>query len=272
MKKCIIEHGLGKTIVLLVCVLGVLVCVSSCDSDRVNAGGTGKLRLSLSADTTSLKKGINNSTKAATSDEFEKFLTTADYKIRIVQESDTVQSYDRFDEMPSEIELKEGAYTMIAYKGNNLPSAFENPYFEGSTDFTVKADMSTPIDVTCTLGNARVTVDYTDDFKKAYEEYATLLKTSFTSEKLEIVKEEQRPAYLQVDKDGTELNVSIRLKKVGGNETKEYPVPATIVLERRQNVRLIFKTDGTSNGIGVDILLDDKLEKETFWPEIPDFM
>ncbi|MFQ9021769.1 MAG: DUF4493 domain-containing protein [Parabacteroides merdae] len=64
----------------------------------------------------------------------------------MVQQSDTVQSYDRFDEMPSEIELKEGAYTLIASKGDNLPSAFENPYFEGSTDFTVKADMSTPID------------------------------------------------------------------------------------------------------------------------------
>ena len=128
-----IEYGLGKIMALWICVLGVLICASSCDSDRVPADGIGKLRLSLSADTTS--------TKAAVSDEFEKFLTTADYKIRIVQQSDTVQSYDRFDEMPSEIELKEGAYTLIASKGDNLPSAFENPYFEGSTDFTVKADI-----------------------------------------------------------------------------------------------------------------------------------
>ncbi len=103
-----IEYGLGKIMALWICVFGVLVCASSCDSDRVSADGVGKLRLSLSADTTSLNKGINNSTKAAVSDEFEKFLTTADYKIRIVQQSDTVQSYDRFDEMPSEIELKEG--------------------------------------------------------------------------------------------------------------------------------------------------------------------
>lgn len=108
-----IEYGLGKIMALWICVLGVLICASSCDSDRVPADGIGKLRLSLSADTTSLNKGINNSTKAAVSDEFEKFLTTADYKIRIVQQSDTVQSYDRFDEMPSEIELKEGAYTLI---------------------------------------------------------------------------------------------------------------------------------------------------------------
>lgn len=111
MKKYMIGYGLGKIMALWICVFGVLVCASSCDSDRVSADGVGKLRLSLSADTTSLSKGINNSTKAVVSDEFEKFLTTADYNIRIVQQSDTVQSYDRFDEMPSEIELKEGAYT-----------------------------------------------------------------------------------------------------------------------------------------------------------------
>lgn len=71
-----IKYGLGKIMALWICVLGVLICASSCDSDRVPADGIGKLRLSLSADTTSLNKGINNSTKAAVSDEFEKFLTT----------------------------------------------------------------------------------------------------------------------------------------------------------------------------------------------------
>lgn len=267
------RHSSARTVVLFACISVLIVGLFACDNQKDGSSAhSGKLCLSLTADTTSLKKGVNSGLTKAISDEFEKFLTVEDYQIRIVTDKDTVKSYDRFDKMPSEIELPEGAYTIVASKGNDLPAAFENPYFEGSTDFTVKADMSTPIDVTCTLGNARITVDYTEDFKKAYEEYTTLLKTSFTSEKLEIVKEEQRPAYLQIDKDGTELNVSIRLKKIGGNETKEYPVPTTIILERRQNVRLIFKTDGTSNGIGVDILLDDKLEKETFWPEIPDFM
>ncbi len=272
MKECIIEYSLGRTTALLICVLGVLVSVSSCDSDRVNAGGIGKLRLSLSADTTSLNKGVNSSTKASVSDEFEKFLTTGDYKIRIVQGSDTVLSYDRFDGMPSEIELKEGAYSMIAYKGDNLPSAFENPYFEGNSDFTVKADMSTPIDVTCTLGNARVTVDYTEDFKKIYSSYTALLKTSFTSTDMKITKEETRPAYFQVAKDGSELKLTLLLTKVGETKEIKFSVPTAIPLERRQSVRLIFKTDGTSNGLGLDIWLDDELNEQPLWEDIPGYM
>ena len=268
-----IEYGLGKIMALWICVLGVLICASSCDSDRVPADGIGKLRLSLSADTTSLNKGINNSTKAAVSDEFEKFLTTADYKIRIVQQSDTVQSYDRFDEMPSEIELKEGAYTLIASKGDNLPSAFENPYFEGSTDFTVKADMSTPIDVTCTLGNARITVDYTEDFKEAYSDYTVLLSSGFTSGSLEIKKDEMRPAYMQVAKEGSELGIAIRLKKITEDKEKTYKIPTPLSIERRQNIRLIFKTDGEAlDGIGLEIILDDEMTNVTLNEGIPDFM
>ena len=268
-----IGYGLGKIMALWICFFGVLVCASSCDSDRVSADGVGKLRLSLSADTTSLSKGINNSTKAAVSDEFEKFLTTADYNIRIVQQSDTVQSYDRFDEMPSEIELKEGAYTLIASKGDNLPSAFENPYFEGSTDFTVKAGMSTPIDVTCTLGNARITVDYTEDFKEAYSDYTVLLSSAFTSGSLEIKKDETRPAYMQVAKEGSELGIAIRLKKITEDKEKTYKIPTPLSIERRQNIRLIFKTDGEAlDGIGLEIILDDEMTNVTLNEGIPDFM
>lgn len=270
MKK---SHSFARTMALLAYVSVMILGLSSCKghNDDLSAN-SGKLCLSLSADTTSLKKGIDSNFTKAVSDEFEKFLDVDDYMIRIVQGDKTIQTYDRFKEMPSEVELPEGTYSLIASKGDDLPAQFENPYFEGSADFTVKAEMTSPIEVVCTLGNARVTVDYTEEFKKVYDEYATLLKTSFIDNALEIAKEEQRPAYLQVDKDGTELNVSIRLKKIGGKESKVYPVPTTIPLDKRQNVRLIFKTDGASNGIGLDVVLDDKLGEQTFWPEIPDFM
>ena len=186
MKKSKLAHSLLEAMLYSFSMLIVAACLFSCDTDRLNdGGGSGRLRLSLAADTTSLKKGISSSTKAnSVSGELQQFLITADYKIRIVQDKDTVKSYDRFDQMPSEIELQEGAYTLVAYKGDDLPAAFENPYFEGSSDFTVKADMSTPIDVTCTLGNARIMVDYTEDFKKMYSDYTTLLKTSFPFFKL----------------------------------------------------------------------------------------
>lgn len=268
------RHSSARTVVLFAYISVLIIGLFACDDRKDSSSAhSGKLRLSLTADTTSLKKGVNSNLTKAVSDEFEKFLTVEDYQIRIVTDKDTVKSYDRFDKMPSEIELPEGAYTIVASKGNDLPAAFENPYFEGSTAFTIKEGMSTPLDMTCTLGNARITAEYTDDFKEAYSDYTALLSSTFATTEFEIAKGETRPAYMQVAKEGTDMAIGIRLKKINTEEEKTYYVPTALKLERRQNVRLIFKTDGEAlEGIGLTIMLDDSLEEKNFTTEIPDFM
>lgn len=268
------RHSSARTVVLFACISVLIIGLFACDDRKDGSSAhSGKLRLSLAADTTSLKKGVNSNLTKAVSDEFEKFLTVEDYQIRIVTDKDTVKSYDRFDKMPSEIELPEGAYTIVASKGNDLPAAFENPYFEGSTAFTIKEGMSTPLDMTCTLGNARITAEYTDDFKEAYSDYTALLSSTFATTEFEIAKGETRPAYMQVAKEGTDVAIGIRLKKINTEEEKTYYVPTALKLERRQNVRLVFKTDGEAlEGIGLTIMLDDSLTKVDLVTEIPDFM
>lgn len=266
------RHSSARAMALFTYISVLILSLSACDEEG-HSSKSGKLRLSLTADTTSLKKGIDSGITKAVSDEFTQFLTTEDYRILIVTDKDTTKSYDRFDQMPSEIELPEGAYTLVASKGNNLPAEFENPYFEGSTAFTVKEGMSTPLEVTATLGNARITAEYTDDFKEAYSDYTVLLSSSYTTADLEIVKGETRPAYMQVDKDGTNIAIGIKLKKITEETEKTYYVPTALKLERRQNVRLVFKTDGEAlDGIGLDIVLDDTMEEVTMTTEIPDFM
>ena len=90
------------------CVWIGLIALFSCESNQLGTDYVGKLRLSLIADTTSLSKGVNGVTKAVNAGEFDAFLTTSDYRICILQETDTMHIYERFDEMPAEVELKEG--------------------------------------------------------------------------------------------------------------------------------------------------------------------
>lgn len=267
------RHGFQKTMVLFAYVSVLILSLFACDDQEDHSSKSGKLRLNLVADTTSLKKGVNSTLTKSVTDEFEEFLKVEDYRICITTAKDTIQSFDRFDRMPAEIELPEGAYTLVASKGDNPAAGFENPYFEGNTDFTIIEEMSTPLDVTCTLGNARITADYTDDFKEAYTDYTVLLSSAYATTELEIAKGETRPAYMKVDKEGTDVAIGIRLKKLNAEEEKTYYVPTAIKMERRQNVRLIFKTDGEAlEGIGLDIMLDDSLTTETFTTKIPDFM
>lgn len=257
--------------------LGVLFLIinhSACTNGKDGSmAHVGKLRLNLVADTTSQGKGINSGLTKAVSDEFERFLSVDDYRIQILSSQDTIKSYDRFGNMPSEIELPEGDYRLVASNGDDLPAAFENPYFEGNSSFVVKESMDTPLEVVCSLGNARVMIEYTSVFQEAYEDYAVLLSSPFIADEFEIAKEESRPAYLQVAKEGTDMTVRIRVQKRGEEQSSTYLVPNKIKLERRQNVHLIFKTDGGAfNGIGLDVVLDNELTDKDIPIDIPDFM
>lgn len=269
MKK---RHSSARTVVLFACISALIIGLFACDDQKDGSAKSGKLSLSLTADTTSLKKGVNSGLTKAVADEFEKFLTVEDYKVLIRTKKDTVKTYDRYDRIPSEIELPEGAYTIVAFKGNDLPAAFENPYFEGSTEFTVRDGMNTPLDVTCTLGNARVTVESTDDFDKVYTDYNVDLKTSFIDSLFRISKEEVRPVYLQVTSEGTDTNITVYVKKAGDTDSTAFHVQAPLKLERRQNVRLILKLSDGNQGVGLDVVLDDELTYLPVDTKIPEYM
>ena len=165
MKEYQLRQGLGRTIAFSLCVWASVAGFFSCDSDRLNGGGsTGMLSLNLAADTTNIKGGAI-STKAGNI--LADFEDVDNYTVQVFQESDTLKSA-LYKDFPEQLEIKEGSYTLRASKGGNLPAAFDNPYFEGSTDFVIKKDMKTPLEVTCTMANARVYAEYSEDFLKAY--------------------------------------------------------------------------------------------------------
>lgn len=250
--------------------IGILL--ASCESDD-QASKMGQFSLRLAADTTSIIKDMSSGLTKSVASELEDFANIADYTVLVMKEKDTVIHYKRFDQMPASISLAEGAYQLIAKKGEDKPAEFLNPYFEGSASFTIKEQMNTPIDVTCTLANARVTVDYTNDFLEAYDEYTALLSTPYTTADVELPKGESRAVYLQVASGGTQMAVGIKLKKKTETTAKTYWVQTPINLARRQNVHLIFKTDGEAlEGIGLQVELDNTLEELTFTTTIPDFM
>lgn len=271
MKEYQLRHSLGKTIAFSFCVWVSVAGFFSCDSDRLNGGGSiGMMSLNLTADTTNIKGGAL-STKAG--NVLEDFEDVDEYMVQIFQESDTLTS-SLYKDFPEELEIKEGSYTLRASKGENLPAAYDNPYFEGSTDFVIKKDMKTPLEVTCTMANARVYAEYSEDFLKAYSDYSVSLKTSYLDGAFTIAKGETRGAYLQVEKEGTPLSVAISLMRETWKEPKVYTVTnPSITIKPKESVTLKFATDGkTGDGLELSIELDDSMEEAELEFGIPDFM
>lgn len=213
----------------------------------------------------------SSSTRASNILELSGFDDPDSYKVVISQDSGVVAEYARFDKMPAEIELEAGAYSVEVSKGTKTAAAFNSPYFSGKQDFTIVKDMTTPVEVTASMENSRVTVDFSDDFVETYTDYTLSFMTNKMTLPLVYEKGEYRPMYFQADASGTKLTIGMELVNVYG---KDVQYTATTTIKQKQWTKLTVRTDEKGlNGVAIDVVLNDET-KETVYVNIgiPDFM
>lgn len=213
----------------------------------------------------------SSSTRASNIIELSGFDDPDSYKVVISQDSGVVAEYARFDKMPAEIELEAGAYSVEVSKGTKTAAAFNSPYFSGKQDFTIVKDMTTPVEVTASMENSRVTVDFSDDFVETYKDYTLSFMTNKMTLPLVYEKGEYRSMYFQADASGTKLTIGMELVNVYG---KDVQYTATTTIKQKQWTKLTVRTDEKGlNGVAIDVVLNDET-KETVYVNIgiPDFM
>lgn len=260
-----LKKGFTKPGKWLIPLLGIWILYACTMEDETSYQGT--LSLELVSDTTLMK----SQTKASGSSiwDLSDFSKTADYTVEILQGTTSVQKYDRYDKMPDEVSLKPGDYTLLVSKGKNEPAAFSSPYFEGKQDFSIVDGMTTPVTVTASMANSRVTVDFSDDFLETYKSYTLSFMTN--KMKVPLVYELGSAMYFQSDAAGTKLTIAMQLVNVYG---KEIEYNATTTIKPKQWAKLTIRTDEKGlNGVAIDVVLNDET-KETVYVNIgiPDFM
>jgi hypothetical protein len=103
-----------------------------------------------------------------------------DFKVVIFSAShQEVLSFDREADMPDEIELEPGQYYVTASSDNNLPAAFDNPYYFGESEvFSIIPGELTSVSINCELANTMVSIVYTDNVRNNYTDYTTTVSSS----------------------------------------------------------------------------------------------
>jgi hypothetical protein len=98
--------------------------------------------------------------------------------------------------MPDTIELEIGNYYVEAHSDNNLPAAFENPYYYGVSDvFSINSNIQQSVLVNCKLANTIVTVIYSDNVMNSFVDYTATVSSVLDS--LVFLKNETRMGYFQ---------------------------------------------------------------------------
>jgi hypothetical protein len=124
-------------------------------------------------------------------------LGTEDFKVNIYSAGGSeVLVFEKASEMPEEIELEPGQYYVTAHSDNNIPAAFDNPYYFGESEvFTINPGGQQTVVVNCELANSMITIVYSDNIKSNYIDFYTVVSSATGS--LTFAKDEIRAGYFQ---------------------------------------------------------------------------
>ncbi len=104
-----------------------------------------------------------------------------DFVVDITRPSDGwTRHYDRYIDIPQTISLGSGDYTLTVASPEYRDAGWDIPYYKGSADFTIRVDELTPVNVTATLQNMKVSFVLTESFKNELTSY-TIVVTNAAS-------------------------------------------------------------------------------------------
>lgn len=139
--------------------MAAAACLAGCKS-KINNGGEGTMSLELNYG----GDYVVRQTKAA--------VDVADFQIKLVRNDGWTKEFPRYADMPMTLNLGSGHYTITAVSGIAAPAAFDQPVYGGSTEFDIKVGQTTPVQLTCTLTNMKVTIVPTANFLAELSAYS----------------------------------------------------------------------------------------------------
>ncbi len=237
--------------------LYIILCVClgfACNEDK-NMVWVGTLLLDVEEDQTILTKTPHE-------------VTFESLRVDILSgEEDTVKTYADFltDVKGQKVILPEGNYIIAVRSNHSGEAAWEAPSYTGKEDVTVKAGEITQAQVTCQIANTKVSVTYSDDVKKYFNNYET--KVSNASGELLYTRDEYRAGYFSPEKLTTRLQLTNR----DGNEFTLQQVHVDI--EPRYHYTFHFKLanpalPGEDEEAGADFTIEVDDEHNTVYKQI----
>lgn len=185
-----------KTNILVTGLFLLAGLVSSCQSEMEEAKGYGYLQLS------SVEVNKSVTTRAD-------ITSTEAIAVDVIDESALVVKHaDDWNEM-NDVLLPVATYTIKAYSADKDKEAqgFDAaPYYEGQTEVAIEANKAKAVEVTCKLAQAKVSVNCSESFKTAFNDYSCTVEGTDLS--IPFVKDESRAAYV---KAGQSLTVKVDL-------------------------------------------------------------
>lgn len=174
-----------------------------------------------------------------------------------------VESTDDWETLSGQqIRLEAGTYIVKASSNgfDGSESGFDIPYYAGSQQITVQTGKEVTANITCTLANVKVTVNYDQSFIDAFQSATATVKSAMegVNELSFRMGDELKPAYFPV----ADLTATISVTNHSGQQFSQ-DTPITNVKARKHYI-LNFKVAETGDIGGVSVSVDGTETVYTF--------
>ncbi|MBO5054306.1 MAG: DUF4493 domain-containing protein [Muribaculaceae bacterium] len=222
-----------------------------------NVSGKGSLipNVELNTDVKSSQKSAGRATD----------ITVGDLALSIKsQDGSFSKSWASVSEFNADEQFPIGQYTVEASYGSVEDEGFEKPAYYGTSSVTVVENQATPVNLTATLANSMVSIDYTDDFKNYMTSWNSQIH-AVGGDYITFVADETRPAYVRPG----DVDLNVTFSKPGTD--KPITLKATTFKAQARHHYHITVDLKTSTGDAVlTVVLDDMLAREDVEIELSD--
>ena len=235
-----------------------LLCAGlvSCAKDEAQSSLKGRIDVRVNTDQ-SLSDDVSRAAGEVTEPDLKDFALTiasADGEV-----SNSWDSFEKFEPVFVEV----GTYTVTASYGEAESEGFDALSYLGSTNVEVRKDETAEATVTCTINKAKVSVAYTDDFKKYFSSYSAYVSSS-KGNKVTYAADETRGAYFVPG----DLSLFLELTRQGISQ-KITLNPKNFTAEVKHEYRLTMDVDASTASLNI-IFNDNPASEENVSINISD--
>lgn len=246
-----------KIAIVLMAAIALVACADKSKEIINNDGRTGTLAVA-----------VQTNTEFTTKAEVMPKLADLEVEIRNASDNSLWRRWDKYGDGIGEInDIKVGNYVISAFSGTLQPAAFEAPYVHGSQGFSINPDETTPVELTSTLKNSKITVLFTDKLKAGVIELEAVV-TGVAGGILSYTPTETRAGYFAIPEDGV-VTIVVTGRRILNNEpiNQKMTLTAFAASQWHKVTVDLVSTIGTGS---FEIGINTELVEKDLGIEIPD--
>lgn len=198
-----------KILIIQLCIF--IVALVSCKEDTSIAETEGILKLSV---------GVSDKVEVVSRSlaEEEQSVLEKNCKVRIYSGETLVQKYQGIENLPAEIALANGTYSVRVTAGDSVAASFEQRFFEGIKEFAIaKGEIST-VEVNCGIANTVVAIAWDQSLQQVFKDDCQVTITSATGELVYSSANADVKGYFSLPEDNRKLTCKFSATTLGGEE------------------------------------------------------